>query len=56
METVLVFVMALLPGVIAEWRRHKYSLLVSVLGFGIVWISLFLWAIVLFWAVVGDRE
>lgn len=56
MATVLAFVMALLPGVIAEWRRHKYSLLVSILGFATAWISVFLWAIVVFWAVVGDRE
>jgi threonine/homoserine/homoserine lactone efflux protein len=52
MAMIFFIVVALLPGFIAEQRRHRHPMAVTILGFGI-WFHPIWWLLALLWAWKG---
>lgn len=48
--------LAWLPGIIAEQRKHRHAMLVSVVGFAGLFIHPLLWMIALLWAWKGPTR
>jgi hypothetical protein len=55
-ELVFSMLLAWLPGIIAEQRKHRHAMLVSVVGFAGLFIHPLLWMIALLWAWKGPTR
>lgn len=56
MEMLIFLVLAWLPAVIAEQRKHRHPMLVSIVGFLAIWIHPVLWLGALVWAWKGPTR
>lgn len=56
MDMLVALLIAWLPGIIAEIRKHRHAMLVSMLGFVGLWIHPLLWVLALLWAWRGPSD
>jgi hypothetical protein len=56
MEMLIAVALALLPGFIAEVRKHRHVMFVTIVGFAALWFGMLPWLAMMVYATIGPKH